>query len=330
MSNFYFSGLDPNRWFGNNFEEFHLFGFVGDRERLMEELSRKSWLRRVIEIFAPKINIGSILNGLANIELLSVDPDKTIATQVINLVTEYENQRRLNELLEQIYKTGKKKGTYFEKVSLKGSNSVNSLQGKLVTVEGHLLHRSTIDQYSLNTSATLRSSEGNWLLSDYPPNGLLSENSRYLGKLLLLTEDQGFTKVFQHLLPFCSDIGWYPYVRITGFLDFSRLYTEIHPSLSICLVEYRRPRLIEEVEDSIADLLDKELHSYSGRRNFLSDWEDLVLFSFLLPIVYKGSNKLPKEASPHLTELVGEYLSLCNSDLPKSLRAFYDNFGTSA
>ena len=85
---FFLSGLDKGRWFGEHFEEFHLFGYVGDRERLSEFTSRKSIGRRLLEILGPRINIGSILNALAELPLTSVDLNKTLAKQIIDLVSE--------------------------------------------------------------------------------------------------------------------------------------------------------------------------------------------------------------------------------------------------
>lgn len=328
MSNFYFSGLDKNGWFSRNFEDYHLFGYVGDRERLLEKLNEKSFLRRVAEIFAPKLSIDSIVNSLASYDLVNTNQNNSIAKEIMNLVNEYENKKQLDELLARTYKEGKKVGTYFENASFKGGAGLKTLQGKLITIEGSLVHRSTIAQYSTNTEASLRSSDSEWLLCDFPPHGLAPENSRYLGKVVLLKEDKGFSDTFQSLLPFCKEIGWYPYVRITGFADLSKINSEIHPSMSICLIEYRRPKLVEETEGSIGQFLEVELHGYSGRRNHLKEKENLLLFSYLLPIIYRGSNKLPNEASKLISDLTKEYIDSCEGSLPTSLVDFYRECGS--
>jgi hypothetical protein len=74
--NFYLSGLDNRRWFGENFENYHLFGYVGDRDRLRDTLQSKSFLRRLFEIVAPRVNIGTILNALAQYNFVKVDPNQ--------------------------------------------------------------------------------------------------------------------------------------------------------------------------------------------------------------------------------------------------------------
>ena len=321
---FYFSGLNDG-WFASCFEAHHLFGYVGDRAKLQEELEKKSIGRRLIEIIGPKINLGTLFKALTDFDLLRVDPEKTLASQIINLVNEHENQRQLTDVLARTYKKGKSNGTYFTSVQLDRSVSLNALQGKLVTFEAQLLHRSSVAQYSPTTGASLRSSNGNWALSDFPPPGLVPENSRYNGKLLLLKEDEGFTETFQHLLPFCVEIGWYPYVRVSGFFDASRVQTEIHPTLSISLIEYRRPRGVADVMNSVVDFLEGELHDYGGRRNFLEEPENLLLFSYLAPILFKGTNMNPSEAEPSFAELAHEYAQLTEANLPEALVTFYES-----
>jgi hypothetical protein len=329
VDNFYLSGIDAGRWFEKNFEEYHLFGYVGDRERLGEAMKKKSFLRRLSEIVAPRVNIGTVLNALANYDLVKIDPNKTLAREIINLVNEEENSRKITQLLESTYKRGIKQGTFFDLVSKSkyGKQSIfkatfNQLQDQLVTVEGQLLHRSAVPQFSRTLSAALRASEGEWILGDFPPHGLVEGNSSFTGKVLLLHEDPGLTTTFAAYLPFCPELSWYPYIRVTGFFDASRVQTEVLPKLSVSLVEYRRPKIFREVRDSVLRFATREI---SGRRNYLNDWSDLIMFGYLVPILFKGSNLDAADADPEIAHLMHEYKQQIEKDLPQALAGFYDS-----
>ncbi len=335
---FLLSAIDIDAaWFAGKFEDYHLFGYVGDRGRLSQELRRKSFVRRLIEVFAPRVNIGALLNALAKYELLHVDPGKTLAQDIINLVTEQENQRKLNELLAATYRKGRKSRRYFDTVDRSKLKKVplfsarfNDLQDCLITVEGQLLHRSAVPQFNPNAAAPLRRSTGEWLLADFPPHALVNSNKEFKGKFLLLVEDPGFSKTFGDYLPFSTDIAWYPYVRITGFFDASHLQTEIFPSLSISLVEYRRPRIFQEIRDPLVRFLHDELYGYRHFEGsiYFKEWSNLLLFAYLTPIVFRGSNLEPADADEELAELMRAYTSLCAQDLPSALTPFYKAFST--
>jgi len=222
---FFLSGLDADQWFGSRFEGFHLFGYIGDREQLDRELHRKSLFRKIVEIAGRRVNIGSILKAVSGFDLIRVDPDKTLAADIIKLVTDQENSRKLNELLQSHYKKAEKDGTYFQGISRRYKQrnlfdaDLSRLQGHLITVTGKIVHRSAVAQYSRSLDGTLKASAGEWILCDFPPHALIPDNKHFTGEVILLREDSGFTRTFRDYLPFCLDVCWYPYVRVTGFLD---------------------------------------------------------------------------------------------------------------
>lgn len=327
VDEFFLTGLDQGRWFSLNFEVFSIFGYVGDREKLLEIMRRKSLLRKVIEVFAPRINLASIINALSPYPLLKSNPQKSIATDIINIVTSEENRRTLTELLARTYTRGRKNHRYFDHVSKKRLNkatlfeaSPNALQGQLITVEGQLVHRSTVAQFNSTTAAVLRTSTAEWLLADYPPHAFVNENSRFNGKVLLLREDPGFSDTFANVLPFCRYIGWYPYVRVTGFFDATNVATERLPSLSLSLLEYRRPHILTEVRASLVDFLTSELH---GRRIYLKSWSDLIVATYLAPILFAGSNLTAPEADKEMAAVLHDLEAAASNDMPALLKPFY-------
>jgi hypothetical protein len=324
---FFLSSLD-NGWFSANFEDFHLFGYVGDQQRLLKTVSQKSILRRAVEVFAPRINIASIVNALAHYPLLAApNPDKTLAREIINIVTSDENQRRLTDLLALTYKRGRRHHTYFDHVSKTWLNkttlfeaSFNELQDRLVTVEGQLVHRTAVGQFSRELEAMLRESNNEWILADWPPHCFVQRNERFSGKVLILHEDPGFSDTFASHLPFSRELAWYPYVRVTGFFDASKLQTELLPSLSISLVEYRRPKVFLEMRATVQHFFESELRE---QRIYLRDWSNLVLAAYLVPILFAASNLSASEASSEVAVLLCEYRTIVAGDMPKALNAFY-------
>ncbi len=324
--NYFFTGLDDERWFGRHFQPYLLLGYIGDRKRLQAELEKKSIVRRLVEILAPRLNVGALFKLFTGFNLLGARPGQSIADDMIKLLNERENQRRLVQLMESIYESNRKRGAFFDRVGREslgrrplGRGDFNQLKDTLITVEGQLVHRSVVAQYSPTLNAVLRSSKGEWLLADLPPPGLVDANARFKGDVLLLREEEGFTAAFREHLPFCPDIGWYPYVRITGFFDTSLIVTELLPSLSLCLIEYRRPKLFSEERTTCVDFYTREL---GETRNYLSRTSDYLLSSYLPPLLFRGSNLRPNEADSALSSLWRTYLQ--EPKLPQALRPFYE------
>jgi len=198
--------------------------------------------------------------------------------------------------------------------------SLNLLEGKLVTVEGRLVHRDSVAQHSSAFAATLRSSSADWILADFPPHALSQKNANFDGNALLLSEDNGFSKAFEKHLPFATAIGWYPYVRITGFFTSAKLSTEKLPTLSLGFVEYRPPLKYLATYPSLRDFARGEI---SSERTYLRHWSDFVLFSYLAPLVLLGSNMNPSDTDPELATILAEYAGQVGDDLPVALHTFY-------
>lgn len=323
--NFYLSALDDGGWFERAFNDWHPFGYVGDRDRLMTELRSKSLLRRAVDVFLPRLSIASLINSIAKFDLFAIKTDKTLGSTIIKLVTDQENHRTLVQLLSAKYREQRKAGRYFERIGEQynklalASAQPNDLQDRLVTVEGHLLHRDTISQYSASTAGPLQKSKGEWLLCDFPPHYLVQDNSKFKGQLLLLKEDPGFTAVFREHLPFSPDIGWYPYVRVTGFFDGSQVPIELLPSLSLCLIQYRPPKLFRGVSDDLLAFAKDEF----TRRNYLDDWSNLILLSYLAPLLFQGTALIPQRADADVATALKAYIPVWGKDLPKALIGFY-------
>lgn len=304
--------LKHKNWFENYFENYHLFGYIGDRGNLNQELTKKGFWRKLIEIIVPKVNIATILNSISEINLVKNNSSATIAEEIIELVTEHNNQKKVNEVLENIYKNAKKNKIYFNKVSsfdIQGNtlfkSDFNQLQSRLITVEGQLIHKKSISKYSQTVYKSLNTSPQEWILSDFPPYSFTDNISSFDGKVILLNEDKGFSETFGDLLPFNKDIEWYPYVRITGFFDISKIQTQLYPSMTMCFIEYRRPINYRAKRKNLLDLIQSEIR----HPIYLKDLEDKILLNYLCRIIFKGSNIDFNDLD---TELKSEIMNIFN------------------
>lgn len=326
---FMFLGFNDRGWFSQNFAGYSLFGYVGDRERLQEAIQQnRSIIRKVLAIVLPSLKITSLLEVVTGFDLPKVATDSGLAKQLFDLLAQEENRRTIYEQLTALQRKAQKDGRFFQKVARDEyqkdaalSAPALKLEDKLVTVEGQLVHREAVQQHSKTFAATLRASKHEWLLCDYPPHALNERNSRFKGGGLLLREDTGFSEAFGRFLPFCTQIGWYPYVRVTGFYSSAKVNTEKLPSLSIALVEFRPPKNYLELRPELLSFGCNEL----DRLSYLDDWSDLLLFSYVPALVLAGSNLTPSDVDIEIAALLRKYAAKAASDLPVALVSFYDS-----
>jgi hypothetical protein len=326
---FYLSGLDKGRWFSKHFiEEYQLFGYIGDRGRLTKFQEEKPFYWRLIEIVVPRAKIYSLIKLVSGFDLSALVPnggDNAMAKQIIDLLNEHRNNKTLSQFLKSVYKNCTKQGRYFDSISHRFDKHsslyearMNELSDNLLVVEGHLVHRSTIAQYNSDVAQSLRASKGEWVLSDCPPHAMVKANRFFKGQLLLLKEDDGFTKAFAEYLPFCPQIGWFPYCRIVGFFNSAKQTTEVYPTLSVSLVEYRRPRLFTEVGGDIIDFLKQEIN----HKNYLKEWSENVLAGYLIPLIRWGSNLNNSKPDEHDREILMKWQQEAR-DVPAQLESWY-------
>ena len=194
------------------------------------------------------------------------------------------------------------------------------MEGKLITVEGNLIHRSSVSQYSTIVDRQFSKADFEWILSDFPPQGLTTKNEDFKGQVLILSEDKGFTTAFSDYLPFSLPISWYPFVRITGYYSSSKQNVNGFPSLSIVLTEYRPPKNLIAVLPSIKYFLESELNS----RLYLKYFVDFEIFAYLIPIIFQKANLTPDLAESDLSNLLKKYKAAVGTNMPSKLIPFYD------
>ncbi len=323
---FFFSGLDSNSWFGRHFKPYLLFGYIGDRDKLTAYQTTKSLIRSIAEVIAPRISLASVLGKIAGVNLGLSKGESEVAKKIIDLINEAETKRQIDEFLKRAQARCLKEGHSFDSIGSYYNRrraimtaDQNKMQNRLVVVEAQLINRGSISQYASNSAQQLAVSKEEWQLSDFPPHGLVEANTNFKGNLLRLKEDQGFSAAFAEYLPFSRHIGWYPYCKITGFYDTSTLATEVFPRMSICFVEYKRPKLYQEVGPDILKFLASEM----SNPIYLRRPSERITAAYLLPIVTAGSSlkdyKVPDTSKP----AVEKFVNSLEEVMPNILREWY-------
>jgi len=330
VDNFYFNGLDSG-WVSDRFEaEFSRFPYLGSRERLAQMQKEKSAIRKLFESLFKRVKITSIVSLITEHFIgwklpKGSEPNK-LAEDVIKIFDDAESKRTIEQFLSAIQERSVKNRRFFDAVGAEipsrkkrlSSAKQSTLQDEIVVLTGQLVHRNAIAQYDGKLAQTVTNLPGDWLISDYPPPGMVKENSSFDGRLICLSTDGELEAVFQKYLPFRTDIGWYPYVRATGFFREPG-YGESVPSLSLIMCEFRRPNPYAADGRQVFEFLQGELKN----RIYLRDKSDLLLAGYILPILAIGSNINQFIADTAEKGVLEGYMQLAGSEIPCAIETWY-------
>jgi hypothetical protein len=327
---FYFNGLDSG-WFSDMFEvEFRRFPYIGARDRLMQLQKEKSLLRKLIESASKRVKMTSLIS-LVSEHLLGwklpqgAAPNK-LAEDIIKILDDEQAKRAVEEFLTSTQKQCRKNGRYFDAIGNEIASRGNrlcranqaTLHNQMIVLTGQLVHKSAIGQYNGKLAQTVSVLPNDWLISDYPPPGFVPENRKFDGRILYLTTGKEFEVVFQKFLPFRRNIGWYPYVRMTGFFQEPG-YGESIPSLALVMCEFRPPKPYLDIGRDYSLFLKGELTNPI----YLKDKSSLLLASYALPILAIGSNISDYDADAKERAILVSYLKLAGNEIPHALEGWY-------
>jgi hypothetical protein len=327
---YYFSGIN-NWWLDKKFEpEYSRFPFIGARDRLAAMQKEKGLFRRVAETLLRRVKIKSLLDYVTE-KLIgwkrspSTEPNK-LAEELIKVFDEETNKQTTVRFLEEIRKRCQKRGRYFETIGVYSQASLSrtqqsSLQDEMVVICGQLAHRDAIAQYNAKMAQMVAQLPGEWLLTDFPPHGLVEANERFKGKVVCLTMEKEVGQIFQKYLPFRRDLGWYPYCRVSGFFKEPG-HGQGASSVELVLAEFRRPKPYQDVGPDYFEFLEKELN----RPNWLKERSEFLCASYVLPLVAKGWNiENFKADSANQKTVLQQYVAQAGADLPAALAGWYAN-----
>ncbi len=318
-------------WLKERFEEeYSRFPYIGARDKLLQMQKEKSVGRRVLEAVLKRMKITSIV-GYITEKIIGWRPSQgsepnKLAEDLIKVFDEESNKRTIARFLTDIQKKCEKRGRFFATLSVWSQARLSkaaqsSLQDEMIVVTGQLVHRDAIAQYNSLMAQTVKDLPGEWLMADFPPNGMVPANDRFDGKVICLITEKKFNDIFQHYLPFRKDIGWYPCCRVTGFFKEAG-YGQSAPSVDLVMAEFRRPKPYQAEGRNYFSFL-------AGELNYLNWFESrsvVVVASYVLPLLAKGSSIEDfKVSDPGEKAILQKYIALVGTDLPTALDSWYTN-----
>jgi len=323
---FIFSGLEKGSWFEKYFQPYHLFGYIGDGERVKEYQQRKPIWRRVIERVAVRTNIISVIANISGIPTThSGSGESAIAREIIAIIDEAHNRRAVVKFLQQVQSEAVLTGRnftsierHYDKISIINADQA-TLESNLVSIEARLTNYVTAGEFSPVLAEQLERLESKWILTDFPPSGLSSLNERFEGNVVLLKEDPMLDNEFSSYLPFHNSIGWYPFCKITGFYDTRTLQSINFPTISAAFIEYRRPKQFLGVRDDLFRFINEEVR----RPIYISEGYNKVLASYLLPIIVLGSGLSKYRVEREHQKIIHGFVKSVGDMMPSKLKIWY-------
>ena len=159
-----------------------------------------------------------------------------------------------------------------------------------------------------------------WLMTDGPPHLLAS--GRFTGELLLLDFETTGAALIDGHMPFWTDIGWFPYARVTGYFKAPSAQTHQLPALSVAIVEYRPAKAYLGGSNALESRLRTEF-TPGAQPQLLTDLTDRITGTYLAPLISKRANQPAPATPPALAGLLKQLRQVVGSDMPPALDAFY-------
>lgn len=292
-------------------DDYQLLRYIGARDEIFNELGG-AWQK----IFKGLLtDLGRIAKSVSGVD---VSGTATIE-QIFKILEDNKNRATIAEKLRKLQIKLNNENRRF--------NSVEATQGKallssaaqppadsLVCVEGCIARGSAIAQYYPPAVVQLGSPDA-WFMTDGPPNMIRQETYGFGGKFLILDLEPGFEQKFDESMPFWPDIGWYPYIRITGYFRTPSPATRSLPALSVSLLEYRSPKGFLDASRDLAGKLE--------RNRATTDAENAITRAYLAPLISKAAKQPPTATIDELLPILKKLEAEIGAAMPQAISSYY-------
>jgi len=291
-----------------------VFEYINDHSGLQGYINKKGLLSQIAKLIGKRVSIASIVNGIANINLLENLDKKTIIEEVLDLYEKHDAQKTLMEWFDRESINAVNDGRLFTSITEchcssnrpLSSASQSSFDSKFIIVRGSICYKSALSANPVLLESASHS-KCNWVLCDYPPLAMTERNPKYKGGIVNLKMDTGFDEVFSGRVPFDQDIGWFPRCVVAGFLNTRRVATENFPTISPSLIFYRKPLNPTPNAEHLAEFVAKEINY----PNYLKSFQSRLFLYYLVPTMYKSWGVGYDKISDHLRSML---MTLADSD----------------
>jgi len=292
-------------------QDYQLLRYIGARDEIFNDLGG-AWQK----IFKGLLtDLGRIAKSLSGVDLSGT----ATLEEISKILDDNKNRATIAEKLRKLQIKLNNESRSF--------NAVEATQGKallsstaqppadsLVCVEGCIARGSAIWQYYPPAIVQLGSPDA-WFMTDGPPSMIRQKTYGFGGKFLILDLEPGFESKFNGSMPFWPDIGWYPYIRITGYFRTPSTATRGLPALSVSLLEYRSPKGFLDASRDLA----WKLENNRGK----TDAENAVTMAYLAPLISKAARQPPTATIDELLPILKKLRVEIGAEMPQAISSFY-------
>jgi hypothetical protein len=306
MQNLTASIHTDGRWIGDMFDDFQLFPVIGDDPKTIQMLSGESLIRSLFKVVLKRANLSVLVNSLTGLSLLAQSKDGNLLEEAYGKIEQnIELKRTINDRVRKAYYATAKAGMAFAyvKESLSPKRSpvasdylgplfakIDSIDRKFVSVSGVLCRIERAQTVSgANIAKSLKGSGVVWVLADYP--FFVMGRPEFHNGVILLNMNQDIVARIENALPFWAEVGWYPYVRISGECRYPHSPKYVYPSITPSWIEYRTPKKLDDVRAEIGEAYTGKQHvSNAGFGVLRENPLDVLAYVDIIRILAKGAN----------------------------------------
>ncbi len=322
---FTYSDDKLNHYFGESV----IFPYVNHLQLLLEFIDNENKWKKIIPIVARKIRIATLLNELIGFSLLNQDTSKK------GLVEELIEVFQKNEGNEIVFDWFSKKiisaknGHYFGSISRNYStsklnplfdynskiNSRDSIDKKFIIVEGTICFKETL-KVNGQLFDSLKKSKNEWVMCNFPPEGMILENEDYSPDCLLLDFDEKFLDVFGAMIPFIEEIGWYPKCTVGGFFDQKAMTYLNYPVLKTSIIQFQKPKHPDNIVGGLIQYLQKEYKNPI----YLKELHSRIYLYYFVLEMFNGWDISYENIDPALKEILSQFYNEDKNSLTSPLQ----------
>jgi hypothetical protein len=305
------------------------FEFIGNIKAFQAYISQEGFFRMLARAAGMHVSISGLVNELVGLPLLGSGNKETLLKSIIDIYDRQDARKTLMEWFQRERGQADKGGRHFTSITkhfqsdkplFARGRQMSDLDDKFVILNGAICRTEALRHNGALYDAASHAGR-RWVLCDFPPVGMVGENEHYRGELAFVEVDEGFEEIFGNRVPFSSDIGWFPYVTVAGFLSARRMSREQFPTVRMSLLFHRRPVSPEPSAKELLQFVERE----ASHRIYLRKLSARVMLYYLLPSMYRAWGIGFEHMNPQLLSIVSSLLEEDRARLDAGILRLYDD-----
>ncbi len=308
------------------FKDFVFLPYISNSEKLLKYIDKKNLFLKLAKLFSKQISLKGLINNYIGFDLLKNTDKKTLLTELIELYENYNSEVVLAQWMEKEKEKLKENDLFFTSITdsyrsnnpLFGKHNLNNINQSLVIINSSICFKDSLKSNKA-LYETIKDSQYNWLICDFPPEGMTPNHKNYKPELVFLRMDNGMEEMFSEFVPLNPQIGWFPMCQLLGFFDSKKIATENFPLLDVCLINYARPYHPDERVKQLVNFLVEEFE----KPIYLEHFALRVLIYYTILEMYKSWKVKYSFINKDLVEIIKKYIEKDKDAISPLLRNIY-------